>query len=98
MSEHNESQSDEETENRFFDKPRNVAIILWVFYAICAALVIMDFIVHRHIYTQIEEIPAFYALYGFVACVVLVLIATQMRKVLMRGEDYYDKSNDEGHE
>ena len=26
----------------------------------------------------------------FIACVVLVLIATQMRKVLMRPEDYYD--------
>ena len=31
-------------------------------------------------------------MYGFVACVLLVLIATQMRKVLMRKEeDYYDR-------
>jgi hypothetical protein len=35
-------------------------------------------------------LSGFYAFYGFVACVLLVLIAKQMRKVLMRKEDYYD--------
>jgi hypothetical protein len=32
----------------------------------------------------------FYALFGFVACVTLVLIAKQMRKILKRKADYYD--------
>ena len=31
-----------------------------------------------------------YGIFGFVACVALVLIAKQLRKVLMRREDYYD--------
>ncbi len=75
----------------FFDKPENVRRMLRVFYVICALLVIADFIVHRHIYHDWEKIPAFYAIYGFVGCVVLVLIAKEMRKVLMRGEDYYDE-------
>lgn len=35
-------------------------------------------------------IPGFYCLYGFVACTVLVICATQLRKILMRREDYYD--------
>ncbi|MCG8314995.1 MAG: hypothetical protein MI976_17435 [Pseudomonadales bacterium] len=75
----------------FFDKPENISKMLKVFYVICALLVIADFIVHRHIYHDWENIPAFYAIYGFVGCVVLVLIAKEMRKVLMRGEDYYDE-------
>lgn len=75
----------------FFDKPANINLMLKVFYVICALLVIADFIVHRHIYHDWENIPAFYAIYGFVGCVVLVLIAKEMRKVLMRGEDYYDE-------
>ena len=75
----------------FFDKPENVSKILKVFYGICIALVVVDFIVHRHVYHDWENIPAFYAIYGFVGCVVLVLIAKEMRKVLMREEDYYDK-------
>lgn len=65
--------------------------MLKVFYVICGLLVLVDFIVHRHIYHDWENIPAFYAIYGFIGCVVLVLIATEMRKFLMRGEDYYDE-------
>ena len=33
----------------------------------------------------------FYGIFGFVACVALVLIAKQLRRVLMRPEDYYDR-------
>lgn len=75
----------------FFDKPENVQKMLKVFYVICGLLVVADFVVHRHIYHDWERIPAFYAIYGFVGCVVLVLIAREMRKFLMRGEDYYDE-------
>ena len=75
----------------FFDKPENIRKVLKVFYVICALLVVIDFIVHRHIYHDWENIPAFYAIYGFIGCVVLVLIAKEMRKFLMRKEDYYDE-------
>ncbi len=75
----------------FFDKPENIQKILRVFYVVCGLLVIADFLVHRHIYHSWEKLPAFYALYGFVGCVILVLIAKEMRKFLMRGEDYYDE-------
>jgi len=74
----------------FFEKPENISRMLKVFYVLCGLLVIADFVVHRHTYHSWEEIPAFYAIYGFVGCVVLVLIAKEMRKVLMRSEDYYD--------
>lgn len=73
-----------------FDRPENVDRLLKGFYAICILLVLADFIFHRHIGFDWEKIPAFYALYGFVACVVLVVIAKRMRNVLMRKEDYYD--------
>lgn len=79
----------------FFDKPNNVKWILWVFYALCVLLVVFDFIVHRHIYVDFEKIPTFYALYGFVACVVLVVIAKQMRRLIMRDEEYYDRNESE---
>ncbi|MCW8963766.1 MAG: hypothetical protein OQL16_08220 [Gammaproteobacteria bacterium] len=74
----------------FFDKPKNVELVLKVFYSICGLLFALDFVVHRHTYLNWEKLPAFYAFYGFVACVLLVLIAKEMRKVLMRKEDYYD--------
>jgi ribonucleotide reductase beta subunit family protein with ferritin-like domain len=33
----------------------------------------------------------FYPLYGFVGCVILVLVATWIRKFLIRDENYYEK-------
>jgi uncharacterized membrane protein (DUF373 family) len=73
-----------------FDDPKNVKRLLWVFYAICLFLFIFDFIYHRHAATAWEGFYGFYAVYGFCACVLLVLVAKELRKVLMRGEDYYD--------
>ena len=73
-----------------FDNPNNVSLLLRVFYTICAVLFIFDFVLHRHVTHSWENLPGFYAIFGFVACVALVLIASQMRKVLMRKEDYYD--------
>ncbi|MES9993010.1 MAG: hypothetical protein ABW098_13715 [Candidatus Thiodiazotropha sp.] len=83
--------SEKSNAKHLFDDPRNVDRLLRVFYAICVLLVIVDFFVHRHIEMWWEKMPAFYALYGFVACVVLVIAAKKMRTVVMRKEDYYDE-------
>jgi hypothetical protein len=72
-----------------FDKPRNVSLLLRCLYAICALLFILDFFLHRHVTHDWESLPGFYAIFGFVACVTLVLVANQMRKLLKRKEDYY---------
>ena len=75
----------------FFYKPKNIQWFLRFFYGLCTLVVVLDFVVHRHTVTDIEKIPAFYAAYGFIACVILVLLATQMRKLVLRSEDYYRK-------
>ena len=74
----------------FFDKPENVNRFLIGFYVICGLLFLLDFIVHRHSSRAWEGLPGFYAIFGFVACVALVLVAREMRKIFMRKEDYYD--------
>ena len=73
-----------------FDKVENIGKLLRVFYVLCALLLLADFVVHRHISHEWENLWGFYGVYGFVACVVLVLVAKQMRKLLMRDENYYD--------
>ena len=73
-----------------FDDSRNVRRVLWVLLGTCGFLFIVDFIFHRHVVHPWEALWGFYALFGFVACVVLVLVAKGMRKYLMRKEDYYD--------
>ena len=73
-----------------FDNPRNVKRAINLLYAVCGITLLADFVVHRHIDHPWEGTIGFYAIYGFVACVLLVLIAKQMRKLLMRSDDYYD--------
>jgi len=82
-------------QKHFFDRPRNVKRMLRVFYAVCAGLLAADFLFHRHVTHAFESVPGFYALFGLAACVVLVLVAKEMRKVLMRGEDYYGGDGDD---
>ncbi|MFT7140615.1 MAG: hypothetical protein ACJAYE_000036 [Candidatus Azotimanducaceae bacterium] len=77
---------------RKLDDPVTVKWILRVFYVVCALLFGMDFVIHRHVSHDMENIPGFYAIYGFVGCVVLVVVARWMRVVLMRKEDYYQDS------
>jgi len=74
----------------FFDKPRNVKRTLYALFTICGVAFLLDAVIERHVVHPWEGLFGFYAFYGFVACVVLVLVAKEMRKVVMRGEDYYD--------
>ena len=63
-----------------------VARFVGVFFTISAILFVADFFVEREIHQPAEQLPGFYAIYGFVGCVVLVLVAGQLRKVVMRDE------------
>ena len=77
-----------------FDKPENVRRVVHNLTVLCVLLLGADFFVHRHITHPWESMWGFYAVFGFVACVVLVLLAKEMRKLVMRDEDYYDRADD----
>ncbi len=74
----------------YLDKPGNIERLLKVFYVVCALLFAADFVVHRHTKIALEEFPAFYAVFGFVAFVALVIGSFALRKLVMRKKDYYD--------
>lgn len=74
-----------------FDNEKNVKRVLTILYACCALLLLLDFVIHRHISHSWERLWGFYPIYGFVGCVILVIVATWMRKFLMRDENYYDQ-------
>lgn len=74
----------------FFDKPGNVQLVLTILYLTCGLLMLADFVVHRHVEHPLESLPGFYAVYGFVGCVSLVMVAKELRKLVKRREDFYD--------
>lgn len=80
----------DELEKGWFDEPKNVDKIVWTLVALCVASVAADLFYEKHTHYGFQEWIGFDALYGFVSCVLLVLAAKQLRKILMRGEDYYD--------
>ena len=80
-----------EGEKRYWlDDLRNVDKIVYALYAICGVLLVIDPFIHKHGPFAIEHWFGFYGIFGFVACVALVLAAKQLRRILMRPEDYYD--------
>jgi hypothetical protein len=79
-------------ERRYWlDDMRNVDKLVYTLYGICAVLLLIDVFVHKHGPFAIEHWFGFYGIYGFVACVGLVLAARALRVVLIRPEDYYDQ-------
>ena len=61
-----------------------------VLVVVAFVLLVLEFFVHRHAETDIENIFFFPALYAFVICVAIVLGGIVLRKLVMRSEDYYD--------
>ena len=91
MSGHDSNQGPEQVEHDFTGplQPATAKLIR-VFFAISAVLFLADFFVPRKTHLGVEKVPGFYAIYGFIGCVVLVLVAKEMRKVVMRRGTYYD--------
>jgi len=74
-----------------FDKPRNVKRLLVTFFILTGATLAIDLFYHKHAIFPWEEYFGFYAVYGFVACVILVIVSKYiLRPLVMRKEDYYD--------
>ena len=61
-----------------------------VLFILAFVLLALEFFVHRHAETDIENLFFFPALYAFVICVAIVLGGIVLRKLVMRSEDYYD--------
>ena len=76
---------------RWLDDRRNVDKIVYGLYAVCAVLLLIDPLVHKHGPFEVEHWWGFYGIYGFVGCVFLVLAAKVLRMIVMRPEDYYDR-------
>jgi hypothetical protein len=82
---------DRDADRRWLDDPRNVTRIVYGLAVLCALALAADFFYTKHPHFDIERWPGFYAGYGFVVSVSLVLAAKRLRRVLRRDEDYYER-------
>ena len=79
-------------EKRYWlDEPRNVRKLIWLLCAVCALLLASDLVYHKHAVFDWEEWIGFYAFFGYVAGTTVVLGAKELRRIVHRDEDYYER-------
>ncbi len=62
-------------------------------YGVLALLVVIDVFVDKtKAYTWPEKIPGFWSLFGFIACVLIIILSKWFGHLgIMTREDYYDR-------
>lgn len=82
---------DKDEKPGIFDNPQNVKRLLYIFYICVVLLLSIDLFYPKHALFPWEEYFGFYSVYGFVACVILVIVAKYvLRPLVIRKEEYYD--------
>ena len=71
-------------------RPRTIRALWLAFIAVLAATVAAGLAVDMHPHFAIERLPAFFAVFGFAACVALVVLSKLLGVLLKRGDTYYD--------
>jgi len=64
--------------------------ILVFFGVLCVISFLLDFVIERETHHAWEEIPGFYAIFGFLGVAGLILLSKELRRIVARSEDYYD--------
>ena len=78
----------------WLDQARNINRIYYGLAAVCVVLVLLDlgsWVYDKHAHFGWENLFGFYGFFGFAAFFLAVLAGKQLRKILMRREDYYDQ-------
>jgi len=75
---------------------RNLKTVIRICVAVLVVLVLADAIPalvdKHHAHTKVEHLPGFWAAFGFVACVLIVIVSKAFGHAgIMTREDYYDE-------
>lgn len=71
-------------------RPETIRLLWRVFIAILVLSVLAQIFVAMHPHFSAEGIFGFYASYGFVACVAMVMVAKWLGRLIKRRDDYYE--------
>lgn len=70
-----------------------LTLVIRLSYVGLALVVAWDilFVSKEHAHTAVEHIPGFWAVFGFIACVVIIIVSKWFgHRGIMTREDYYD--------
>ncbi len=63
---------------------------LWIGGIALLVVMVLGTLAHPHVYFGIEGTLGFFAWYGFITCVIMVIGAKVLGLIIKRGDDYYD--------
>ena len=69
---------------------RSIRMLWIVFVVVLAVVAVGDVVVHGHPYFELDGTFAFYAWYGLLTCVGMILFAKALGTFLKREDTYYD--------
>ncbi|MDP6572566.1 MAG: hypothetical protein QGI63_07030 [Rhodospirillales bacterium] len=69
---------------------RSIRALWIVFVAVLAIVAVGDVLIHGHPYFGLDGFFAFYAWYGFLTCIGMILFAKAVGAFLKREDTYYD--------
>lgn len=75
----------------WLDDMKNVNKVFYALLMVCALLMLTDLLYEKHVIYEFEGWFGFFGFFGFFLSFALVLTARELRKILMRDEDYYDR-------
>jgi hypothetical protein len=77
--------------DHWLTRPRTLRRLWQAFIAVLALTVLAELAIQAHPHFAIERLFGFNALYGFLACAALILLAKGIGLLVKRPERYYDE-------
>jgi hypothetical protein len=81
-------------DDHWLARPTTIRLLWRVFAAVLALTVLAQVVISVKGYFGVDGWFAFGAVFGFVSCLAMVLVAKALGFVLKRDEDYYDTGDD----
>ena len=87
--------SDKTPDDAWLARPSTIRLLWWVFSAVLVLTVAAQLIFKVKGYFGVDDWLGFGAVYGFLACLAMVLVAKLLGWVLKRPADYYREQQDD---
>lgn len=73
---------------------KHLRLLIQLSFGLLGLLILADalWVDKEHAHTQVEHLPAFWSGFGFIACVLIILLSKRFGHAgIMTREDYYDE-------
>ncbi len=85
----------EQDNSHWLTRPASIRKLWWGFSIVLALTVLAQLLFYVKAYFTVDGWFAFGAVYGFVSCLLMVLLAKGLGVFLKRPNDYYSESDDD---